>query len=47
MTGYPEYFTVEYRDGQRVVILNPDPAPPDPVLETPTKSGLVLTLATD
>lgn len=39
MTGYTEYYTVVYRDEQRMVILNADPAPPKKKTKAPPKRG--------
>ena len=39
MPGYPEYYTVVYRNDQRMVILNDDPAPPKKKTKAPPKRG--------
>ena len=40
MSGYTEYYTVVYRDDQRMVILNDNPAERKSKLKAPPKRGV-------
>jgi hypothetical protein len=40
MAGYHEYYTIVYRDDQRVMILNENPAERKPKLKAPPKRGI-------
>ena len=40
MAGYPEYYTIVYRNDQRMIILNDNPAERKAKLKTPPKRGV-------